>query len=167
MAGICAILPFPARVGTSVSGRTGAFKALFVNGRSSRLCHIPSTTGFFGQVVTGGVGLSGHRGEIGNHKVAGKIGVTTMAGLPRNQELARQLNELAGFLIPYPATGESSPRFASLQRLASIWRNATWPPRPLPATKCSRSNSGARTMVRRPPSIRGHMTHAHIEYAFR
>ena len=33
----------------SAQGRTGAFKALFVNGRSSRLCHIPSTTGFFGQ----------------------------------------------------------------------------------------------------------------------
>src|ERR1700678_513439 len=43
MTAICAILPFPARVGTSVSGRTGAFKALFVNGRSSRLCDIPST----------------------------------------------------------------------------------------------------------------------------
>jgi len=26
--------------------RATAFKALFVNGRSSRLCHIPSTTGF-------------------------------------------------------------------------------------------------------------------------
>ena len=37
------------RSGTSAQGRTGAFKALFVNGRSSRLCHIPSTTGFFGQ----------------------------------------------------------------------------------------------------------------------
>ena len=34
--------------------RTGAFKALFVNGRSSCLCHIPSTTGFFGQVVPAG-----------------------------------------------------------------------------------------------------------------
>jgi hypothetical protein len=31
---------------------------------------------------TGGVGLSGRRGEIGNHKVAGKIGVMTMAALP-------------------------------------------------------------------------------------
>src|SRR5208282_4277835 len=40
---------------------------------------------FFWPGGTGGVGLSGHRGEIGNHKVAGKIGVTTMAALPRNQ----------------------------------------------------------------------------------
>jgi hypothetical protein len=32
--------------------------------------------------------------------------------------LARQLNELAGFLIPYRATGESSPRFASFRGLA-------------------------------------------------
>jgi hypothetical protein len=51
--------------------------------RASRLCHIPSTTGFLAR-GTGGVGLSGRRGEIGNHKVAGKIGVTTMAALPRN-----------------------------------------------------------------------------------
>ena len=29
--------------------------------------------------------LSGRRGEIGNHKVAGKIGVMTLAALPRNQ----------------------------------------------------------------------------------
>src|SRR5271170_2793128 len=40
---------------------------------------------FFWPGGTGGVGLSGRRGEIGNHKVAGKIGVTTMAALPRNQ----------------------------------------------------------------------------------
>jgi hypothetical protein len=33
---------------------------------------------------------------------------------------------------------------------------------PLPATKWSGSNSSTRTMVSRPPSIRGHMTHAHI-----
>ena len=43
---------------------------------------------FFWPGGTGGVGLSGHRGEIGNHKVAGKIGVTTMAALPRNHENA-------------------------------------------------------------------------------
>ena len=45
---------------------------------------------FFWLGGTGGVGLSGHRGEIGNHKVAGKIGVTTMAALPRNQRLSQK-----------------------------------------------------------------------------
>ena len=95
-------------------GRTGAFKALFVNGRSSRLCHIPSTTGFFGQ-GTGGVGLSGRRGEIGNHKVAGKIVVMTLAARPRNHENAAKSRAWRRFSLP-STLQRSARRTANLSK---------------------------------------------------
>jgi hypothetical protein len=45
---------------------------------------LSKNTGLFGQEAPGEVGLSGRRGEIGNHEVAGKSGVITLAALPRN-----------------------------------------------------------------------------------
>jgi hypothetical protein len=39
-------------------------------------------TGLFGHEAPGEVGLSGRWGEIGNHEVAGKSGVITLAALP-------------------------------------------------------------------------------------
>jgi hypothetical protein len=49
---------------------------------------LSKNTGLFGQEAPGEVGLSGRRAEIGNHEVAGKSGVMTLAALPRNHENA-------------------------------------------------------------------------------
>jgi hypothetical protein len=69
---------------TRASGRTGAFKALCVNDRSSRLCYIPSTVGLFGQGAPRGAQSGSSRGETGKDEEAGKIAVMTLAALPRN-----------------------------------------------------------------------------------
>src|SRR5208282_5790975 len=63
----------------------------------------------------GGVGLSGHWGEIGNHKVAGKIGVTTMAALPRNHENAVKSRTWRRFSLP-STLQRSARRTANLSK---------------------------------------------------
>ena len=80
------------------------------------LSHSCSTTlRFFWLGGTGGVGLSGHRGEIGNHKVAGKIGVTTMAALPRNHENAVKSRTWRHFSLP-STLQRSARRTANLSK---------------------------------------------------
>ena len=70
---------------------------------------------FFWPGGTGGVGLSAHRGEIGNHKVAGKIGVTTMAALPRNHENAVKSRTWRRFSLP-STLQRSARRTANLSK---------------------------------------------------
>ena len=70
---------------------------------------------FFWPGGTGGVGLSGRRGEIGNHKVAGKIGVTTMAALPRNHENAVKSRTWRRFSLP-STLQRSARRTANLSK---------------------------------------------------
>ena len=69
---------------------------------------------FFWLGGTGSVGLS-HRGEIGNHKVAGKIGVTTMAALPRNHEKAVKSRTWRHFSLP-STLQRSARRIANLSK---------------------------------------------------
>jgi hypothetical protein len=83
---------------------------------------------FFWPGGTGGVGLSGHRGEIGNHKVAGKIGVTTMAALPRNHENAVKSRTWRHFSLPCTLQRSARRTREPVERVsskASIFRTAS------------------------------------------
>jgi hypothetical protein len=61
---------------------------------------LSKNTGLFGQEAPGEVGLSGRRSEIGNHKVAGKMGVMTLAARPRNPVNAVKSRTWRRFSLP-------------------------------------------------------------------
>ena len=112
---VCAFLPLrgPARKGSSGSNRRvqSAFRERSVLAPLSHSVY----DRFFWPGGTGGVGLSGRRGEIGNHKVAGKIGVTTMAALPRNHENAVKSRTWRRFSLP-STLQRSARRAANLSK---------------------------------------------------
>ena len=112
---ICAILPFPARVGTSASGPNRRVQSAFRE-RSvlAPLSHSVYDR-FFWPGGTSGADLSGSRGETGNHNHAGKIVVMTLAARPRNHEKAVKSMTWRHFSLP-STLQRSARRTANLSK---------------------------------------------------
>ena len=102
-----------------------------------------------------GQALSGSRGETGNHEVAGKSAVMTLAARPRNHENRRQVKGLAAFFVAVHAAKERKENREPVERVssrASIFRTASadcLPSRRRLKAQCSVDSGSSRTAIGR------------------